>query len=179
MDLLISQAADAGAGFWFGLVALAVTVGGFIINAQRSRVDVRKGNAESATLELDLLQDLRGEMSRLRERVLMAEADRAAAQAELAQELARASKDRHDLKDEIYQRDGKIARLQQRISDLEALVETLRAQTGVIERRSDMQDARHDKQDQRGDRQDRRETRQDDRQARQDARAEPPADQQP
>lgn len=117
------------------LGALAISAYSLILARRKAPLDNRKTSAEASLAELNLVDEFRGElettrkeMSGLRERLLQAEADRAVAEAELAKELARASKERHDLKEQIYIRDGHISVLQQKVRDLGDLVETLRAQ---------------------------------------------------
>lgn len=93
----------------------------------RTKPDVRKANAEASTIELDLLNDMRLEMSRLRDRVLKAEANaakaevaRAQAQADLAMAMARASEERHDLKEQVYLLQGRNKILEDKVQTLTA-----------------------------------------------------------
>lgn len=109
---------------------------------KRTSHEVRKTDAEAAqaeaeagTAELNLLNDLRTEtelvrkqMIALRDRVLFAEAQaaraevaRAQAQADLAVVLAKSSQERHDLKEQIAIRDGRIKVLEDKVSMLEGI----------------------------------------------------------
>lgn len=108
-------------------ISALVTIASLIFTYFRTRPAMRKENAEAGTIELTLLNDMRREMSKLRDRVLAAEAQaakadaaRANAQAELALSLARASEERHDLKEQVYIRDGKIKVLEDKVRTLEA-----------------------------------------------------------
>lgn len=112
------------------------------ITFKRTSPEVRKTDAEAArteaetgTAELNLLNDLRTEtermrkeMTSLRDRVLFAEAQaaraevgRAQAQADLAVVLAKSSQERHDLKEQIAIRDGRIKVLEDKVSTLEGV----------------------------------------------------------
>ena len=134
MGALILAAVDAPT-ILISAGALAVSAYSVRLAARRAPNENRRTSAEASMAELNLvdefrteLETTRREMSGLRDRLLDAERDRARAQAELATELARASRERHDLKDEIHQREGRIARLQRRVEELEQTVATLRAQ---------------------------------------------------
>lgn len=133
---------------WLPLLALLISAGTLFWTAQRNRVenrkttaDTRKSNLEADGQELELLDKYRQqlenlgvemevqgrEMAVLRDRVLAAEAEAAKADAraaiahaETAAALAKASEERHDLKNQIYIRDGRLLKLEQEIASLRA-----------------------------------------------------------
>lgn len=119
---------------WVPLGSLAVAFGTLYFTYLRTKPDVRRANAEAATIELKLAQDLRDELVRLRkeqaalrDRVLQAEATaakadaaRAEAQANLAMALAKASAERHDLMEKVHTRDARIRILEEKVATLTA-----------------------------------------------------------
>lgn len=109
------------------LGSLLIALGSVWLSYMRTRPGIRRDQAEAATIELKLVEDLRIEMAKLRDRVLKAEANaakaevgRAQAQADLAMAMARASEERHDLKEQVYLLQGRNRILEDRVTTLTA-----------------------------------------------------------